>query len=172
MRMSGVATLYKGYRTSLSLSMPFFNSPFNVELLVIHKTQHLNGSLRLLKKFIQKFTAFNAKRCGCFPVKKVFFHRYLPLILHYFFDQTSTRISSRWLNLIYNFLECCVFAQDIEKIVLVTKIEINRIFLKGYKLEWQHAQGHEGKILINGVYTRNHYTIHNTIYSAVTAYST
>ena len=37
--------------------------------------------------FLQKFTAFsafNAKRCGRFAVKKVFFHRYSPLILHFF----------------------------------------------------------------------------------------
>ena len=76
-----------------------------------------------------------------------------------------------FIILFWNFV-CYIFDQDIVKIVLVTKIEINRIFLKGYKLESQRAQGHEGKILINGVHTRNHYTIHNTIYSAVTAYST
>ena len=40
--------------------------------------------------FLQKFTAFsafNAKRCGRFALKKVFFHRYSPLILHYFLSK-------------------------------------------------------------------------------------
>ena len=41
-------------------------------------------------QFLQKFTAFsvfNAKRCGRFAVKKVFFRRYSPLILHYFMSK-------------------------------------------------------------------------------------
>ena len=40
------------------------------------------NSTQIFQK-ITAFTAFNAKRCGRFAVKKVFFHRYSPLILHF-----------------------------------------------------------------------------------------
>ena len=51
------------------------------------KTANLTKIHRLKPQILQKttaFNAFNAKRCGRFAVKKVFFHRYSPLILHYF----------------------------------------------------------------------------------------
>ena len=49
------------------------------------------NSTQILQKFTA-FTAFSAKRCGCFAVKKVF----SPLFtanLTLFFDKTSTRVS-------------------------------------------------------------------------------
>ena len=37
-----------------------------------------------------KMAASNAKRCGRFAVKKIFFHRYSPQILHYFLTKPRT----------------------------------------------------------------------------------
>ena len=51
-----------------------------------------NFSTQNSTQFLQKFTAFsafNAKRCGRFAVKKIFFHRYSPLILHYFLSKIA-----------------------------------------------------------------------------------
>ena len=56
-------------------------------------------------------------------------------------------------------------------ICLVTKIQVDRSFLRNSVYQTQHAQGHEGKLLINGKYTRNHYVLLNTAYSATSVYS-
>ena len=55
-------------------------------------------------QFLQKFTAFsafNAKRCGRFAVKKVFFSPLFTANLKLFFDETSTRVIKWVIDLLW-----------------------------------------------------------------------
>ena len=54
------------------------------------------GEKIISPQILQKFTAFNAKICGHFAVKKVFFHRYSPLILHYFLTKPRPGLVITW----------------------------------------------------------------------------